>query len=342
MFSHLLLPFLVAMFLAINMGGSGTAPSFSSAYGAKLIRRDLIPGLFGIFVFLGAILAGKNVALTVGKGIVPSESLTIILTTIILLSVALSLLFANLLGIPQSTSQSTIFALVGAASYLNILKTDKLFYQIIPTWFILPIISFVLTYLITKFIYSPIRNRDFIRFSQLPKYPLFRWVVIFASCYVAFAIGSNNVANASGPIASMILNVLHIQSDGDSFILILILSTLIIAPCFGIGSSLFGKKVMRTTGREIVEFGPGSATIISVITASLLLLASVVKGIPTSLVQLNTFSIIAVGISKNGWKPVLGKKTVLKLALVWVIAPVIAFCLSYFLTFLTDFFGIIS
>ena len=60
LFNHLLIPFLVAIFLAINMGGSGTAPSFSAAYGANIIRKGLIPGLFGIMVFIGAIVAGKD------------------------------------------------------------------------------------------------------------------------------------------------------------------------------------------------------------------------------------------------------------------------------------------
>src|SRR5690554_7600690 len=73
LFSHLLLPFVIAMFLAITMGGSGTAPSFSVAYGANLIRKNLIPGLFGLMVFAGAIVAGKNTSVTIGKDILPSE-----------------------------------------------------------------------------------------------------------------------------------------------------------------------------------------------------------------------------------------------------------------------------
>ena len=113
MFSLLLIPFIVAMFLAINMGGSGTAPSFSAAYGSDIIRKDLIPGLFGLFVFAGAILAGKKVVLTIGKGIIPADSMTFTLTTIVLFSIAMALLIANLLRVPQSTSQATIFALLG-------------------------------------------------------------------------------------------------------------------------------------------------------------------------------------------------------------------------------------
>ena len=40
LFSHLLIPFLVAMFLAVNMGGSGTSPAFSAAYGANNVANE--------------------------------------------------------------------------------------------------------------------------------------------------------------------------------------------------------------------------------------------------------------------------------------------------------------
>jgi len=104
LFNHLLIPFIMAMFLAITMGGSGTGPSFSAAYGADVIRKSLIPGLFGIMVFLGAILAGKGTATTLGRELLNPDLMTFVLVSIILFSVAISLLIANLFGIPQSTS----------------------------------------------------------------------------------------------------------------------------------------------------------------------------------------------------------------------------------------------
>lgn len=335
MFSILLVPFILAMFLAINMGGSGTAPSFAAAYGANIIRKDLIPGLFGIFVFIGAIIAGKKVSLTIGKGILPSEVMDLALTSIILLSVALSLLAANLLKIPQSTSQATITALVGPAIYFDILKTEKLFFEIIPTWFILPIVSFLITYIIGKFIYNPVKKRGLINLNQLSFHPGLKFLVIMASLYVAFAIGSNNVANAAGPIASMISNELNISLTDSHFLLIMIVSTLIIAPCFGIGSSLFGHRVVQTTGKEIIDFGPMGATLISFITATLLLFASVTRGIPTSLVQMNTLAIIGLGISKVGWREILQKTSIKKLLTVWIIAPIISLLISFSLTYLS-------
>ncbi len=332
MFSILLIPFIVAMFLSINMGGSGTAPSFSAAYGAGLIRKDLIPGLFGLFVFIGAVLAGKKVVLTIGKGILPADIMGLTLTTIILLSVSLSLLFANLLKIPQSTSQSTVFALMAPAIYFQKLNTQKLLFEILPVWFILPVISFIITYFIGKYIYNPIKKRRLVNFTELSTHPILKYLVIFTSLYVSFAIGSNNVANAAGPVASMMSNNLGIAPDSSQFILLMIASTLIIAPCFSIGSSIFGYRVVQTTGKNIIDFGPLGATLISFITGSLLLFASVTRGIPTSLVQLNVGAIIGLGISKLGWKEILKQTSVKKLFSVWIIAPLLSFVLSYCLT----------
>ena len=106
---------------------------------------------------------------------------------------------------------------------------------------------------------------------------------------------------------------------------------MIVAPCFAIGSSLLGHKVTETTGKQIVEVSPFYATIIAFIVASLLLFASIVKGIPTSLVQLNGAAFIALSITKNGWKNTFQNKTVKKFFTVWGIAPVFAFILTYVL-----------
>ena len=342
MLNGLLLPLLVAMFLGLNMGGSGTAPSFATAYGSGIIRRSLIPGLFGIFVLLGALFAGKNTAVTLGKEILPAVSLDYTLTTIILFSVALSLLFANLIGVPQSTAQTTVVALVAPAHYVGQLNTHKLFYEILPTWVVMPIISFGLMYFIARVISRKFDIKNPGYFLNAKRQKLFSWIVIITSCYVAFSIGSNNVANAAGPITSMITNELHIAPTSQNFVLIMILCTLIIAPVFAIGSSIFGHKLMLKTGTAITEIGKVEASIISFITASLLLTASLTRGIPTSLVQLNTFAILALSVSKVGWKDTFSKKIVKQFWMIWLISPLIAFVFSYFLTSLADQFGLLS
>lgn len=341
LFNHLLIPFLIGIFLAINMGGSGTAPSFSAAYGANILRKSVIPGFFGIMVFAGALIAGKATAVTVGKELLPADMMSFSLVSIILFSVAISLLFANLIGIPQSTSQATILAVTGPACYFRVLNEHKLLLEIIPTWFILPFVSFILCYVIGKYIYTPIRKRGYFTYGGISRHPIIRILIIIMSAYVAFAIGANNVANASGPIASMTINELNIQDEADNFILIMILATLIVAPSFGIGSSIFGHKLVRQTGKGIFLFGPVEAIVISFITASLLLLASIIKGIPSSIVQVNTTSIIGIGVARLGFKNILKKTSVNKFFIVWLIAPIFAFLLSIFLTYVADITGLL-
>jgi sulfate permease len=340
LFSPLLLPFIIAIFFAMNMGGSGTGPAFSAAYGANVIRRSLIPGLFGIMVFLGAILAGKATATTMGRELLSPEFMTRNVVTIILFSVSMSLLVANLFGIPQSTSQSTVLSVAAVAIYFEKFNPDKLMYEIIPAWFILPVISFVISLLIGKYIYRPMRRRGLTmaRAQNANMKPVWNGVLIAMSLYVAFSIGSNNVANASGPIASMTANQLHISVD-ENFILIMILSTLIVAPNFGIGSSIFGHKILKNTGKEIVLFGKFEAVIIAFVSGSLLLFASLSKGIPTSLVQLNVAAILGIGVAKLGYNHIFKKTQVRQFFLMWLISPIIAFSLTILLIYLAGKYG---
>lgn len=341
LFSHLLIPYLTAMFLAINMGGSGTGPSFSAAYGANLVPRSLIPGLFGIMVFLGAILAGKGTATTVGRELISPDLMTFTVVSIILFSVAIALLVANLFGIPQSTSQATVLSVTAAAIYFQELNSSKLLLEIIPTWFILPVLSFFICLIVGKYIYKPIRKRGYTISKQLNENPVLKLLILIMSLYVAFSIGANNVANAAGPIATMTINELNIKLD-NSFVIVMILSTLIVAPSFGIGSSIFGHKIVKKTGKEIVMFGRIEAVIIAFVSASLLLLASVLKGIPSSLVQVNVGAIIGIGVAKLGFRNIFRKTEVNKFFAMWLISPAIAFLLTLFLVYMAEKMGYIG
>ncbi len=338
--SHLLIPFIIAIFLAINMGGSGTGPAFSAAYGANIIKKNWIPGLFGLMVFLGAIIAGKGTATTMGKDILPHELMSFPMVSIILFSVSISLLVANLAGIPQSTSQATVLAVVAPAIYFSVLNKEKLFFVIIPAWFILPVIAFMISFLAGRYIYRPMRRRGLTqsRAQNANLKPIWNGLILLMSLYVAFTIGANNVANASGPIASMTANELNISVD-KNFILIMILSTLMIAPNFGIGSSIFGEKILNNTGKEIVLFGKFEAVIIAFVSASLLLTASLTQGIPTSMVQLNVAAILGIGVAKLGTNHIFRKTEVRKFFLMWIIAPTISFTLALLLTFAADKLG---
>lgn len=334
MFSFILIPFLIGMFLALNMGGSGTGPSFSVAYGANIIRRSAIPGLFGAMVFVGALVLGKKTSITIGKELLDPSLMNIQLLSIIFFAIGISLLIANMMGIPQSTSQSTVFAVAAPAMYFSELNTEKLFFQIVPTWFILPIVSFFLAYLLGKYIYKPLRRRGYTTIPEILHSKTINNLLIVSALYVAFSIGTNNVANAAGPLASMVIKEYHLADNERIFHLILVMTMLIIAPCFGIGSSIFGYRVVQKTGKEIVRFGKFEAIIISFVSASLLIFASAWKGIPTSIVQLNVAAILGIGTAKLGFRNIFSRTQVNSFFAMWIIAPIIAFVLSYLLTWL--------
>jgi hypothetical protein len=56
----------------------------------------------------------------------------------------------------------------------------------------------------------------------------------------------------------------------------------------------------------------------------------------TSLVQLNVAAILGIGVAKLGFKNIFRKTEVNKFFILWIISPLIAFSLSFFLIFIAD------
>lgn len=299
------------------MGASGIAPSFAATWGGKLIKKRDALVLFGIFVILGASLLGKNVALTLGKDLIPKEFLNIKVVLAILSAAALSLFLANILKIPQSTSQVTVGAIIGAGLYLKHLNLKALFLKIIPMWIILPLLAYLLTFILYKNIYPPEHDNLHLYQRIFAHEKKLKLSSLVTSCYVAFAIGTNNVANTVGPLFG-------------GGIIDLTRGLILVAPLFGIGAWLLGKGPLETAGLEIVPLGLVSSTLVSFVTASLLIFASVL-GIPQSLVQLNLASIFAISSLKNGHKYTLDRHITRKTLLVWVITPLFSIGVSYLL-----------
>jgi sulfate permease len=113
------------------------------------------------------------------------------------------------------------------------------------------------------------------------------------------------------------------------------LGLILVAPLFGIGAFLFGKGNLETAGKEIVPLGLFSSTLVSFVTATLLIVASIL-GIPQSLVQLNLFSIFTVGCLKNGYRSTIAHQLTKKTFFIWAITPLIAAALAYLLLFLVN------
>ena len=306
----------VVIFFAMNMGASGIAPTFSAVYGARLLKKKAAAILFTLFVILGALTLGRGVIKTLSQGILPKGFLTPEVAMIILASATLSLFLANLLAIPESTSMVTVGAVVGAGLYFKHLQL-KTFCWLIPLWIGFPVISFVLTFFLYRIIYPPHHGNLWLYHKIFSHERKLKNLAIAISCYGAFAVGTNNVANAIGPLVGAGL----INTTQGLFW---------VAPLFGLGAFIFGKRNMETFGKEVVPLGLITSNLVCLITGTLLVVASSL-GAPFPYVQLNALSIFAISCVKNGHRVTLSHHITKRTLMVWTLTPLLAISVSYLL-----------
>jgi len=307
---------ILASFFAMNMGASGLAPSMAAAYGADFLNRYQAVAFFSLFVLLGAAVAGGRVVETISSDIIPPEFMDARVALIIVGTATLTLFIANLLKIPQSTSQVTVGSMVGIGIYLGSLNGSS-FKLMIPLWFVLPIAAYAITLFLGRWAYPRLR-RFVLAQNLMRRYRLLQGLVIASACYVAFSIGSNNVANATGPLVGANLV--------DAFI-----AALFVAPLFGLGGVVLGMGNLETAGKELTPLGVLAATLVSFVGASLLLLASGL-GMPASEVQITLGAIFAIGVVKNGHAAMLRHPATRRAAMVWTVAPLISILVAYLLS----------
>ncbi len=306
---------LLLILFALNMGGNNFAASFAAAYGGKILTRRKAQILFAIFVFLGAIFMGQPVSETLGNRIIPSQLIKFDTLLIIIISATVTLFIANLLHVPQSTSLVTVGAILGVGIYFRNIYSETFLY-LMPFWIFLPVIGYGLTYLLGKVIYPPRKSNFWIYEKLVNHEERLKAFVIIASCYTAFSVGANNVANAVGPLSG-------VGIIGKTAGLVLI------APIFGLGSLVF-QGSLKTTGEKIVPLGLLTATIILLVTGTLMVTASLL-GVPQSFVMIKVAAVFAISGLKNGHKLTFTNPLTKKTYLSWIITPLIAVMISYVL-----------
>lgn len=306
----------VVIFFATNMGASGIAPTFSAVYGGRLINKKFASLLFTIFVILGSVTLGRGVVKTLSQGILPKGFINIDVALVILASATLSLFLANLLAIPESTSMVTVGAVVGAGLYFRHIQL-KTFLWLIPLWLSFPVISFIITFRLYRIIYPPHHGNLWLYQKIFSHEKKLRILAILISCYGAFAVGTNNVANAVGPLVAA--GVIDVNKG-----------LLLIAPLFGLGALVFGKRNIETFGKEVVPLGLITSNLICMVTGSLLILASSF-GAPFPYVQLNALSVFAISCVKNGHRFTMSHHITKRTLMVWTLTPLLSIGVSYLL-----------
>jgi len=148
--------------------------------------------------------------------------------------------------------------------------------------------------LINRVKVDPGADRDF-HFASVEK--VFAPMMIFTACAMAFAHGSNDVANGIGPLAAVISIV---QSGGEVTQKAGLPLWILVVGGGGIvlGLATMGYKVMKTIGTRITELTPSRGYCATLAAAATVVLASR-TGLPVSTTHIAVGAVIGVGLARG-------------------------------------------
>ena len=126
---------------------------------------------------------------------------------------------------------------------------------------------------------------------------VFAVLMIFTACAMAFAHGSNDVANAVGPLAA-IVNV--VQSGGEIASKSTMPWWILLVGGIGIiaGLAMLGYKVIETIGKNITELTPSRGFAAELAAATTVVLASG-TGLPISTTHTLVGAVLGVGLARG-------------------------------------------
>ncbi len=137
-------------------------------------------------------------------------------------------------------------------------------------------------------------DRDF-HFASVEK--VFTPMMVFTACAMAFAHGSNDVANGIGPLAAI---VSIIQSGGEVAQKSALPLWILVLGGAGIvvGLATLGYRVMQTIGHKITELTPTRGYCATLAAATTVVLASK-TGLPVSTTHIAVGAVIGVGLARG-------------------------------------------
>ena len=142
---------------------------------------------------------------------------------------------------------------------------------------------------------------------------IFKYLQITTAFYIAFAHGSNDVANAVGPLAA----VFSILKSGTVEMKVA-MPTWILALGGGfivIGLLIWGRRVMETVGKKITEITPSRGFCATFAAATVVLICSKM-GLPVSTTHTLVGSVIGVGLARG--LPTLNLGIVKEIVMSWL------------------------
>ena len=326
------------LFLGWSLGSNDAANVFGTAVGTRMVRFKTAAIVCSLFIILGAVISGSGTTETLGKlgaiNALPGAFAACV-------AAGISVYIMTKFGLPVSTTQAIVGAIVGWNLYTGSSTNIKVLLTILSTWILCPIIAALIAMLFFILTKKLLKNTTW-HILRLDAYT--RTALLIAGAFGAYSLGANNIANVMGvfvpiaPFADIQLGSFLIFSSKEQLFL---LGGIAIA----VGVFTYSKKVMFTVGNDLLKLSPVAAFIV-VIAHSIVLFLFASQGIsnflnsvhlpaiplvPVSSSQAIVGAVIGIGILKGGkevqWN-IAGKITI-----GWFLLPVIAALISLVILF---------
>jgi inorganic phosphate transporter, PiT family len=292
---------LAGLYMAWNIGANDLANAMGTSVGTGALSLKQVIIIASVFEFFGAVFFGKRVTETIANGIVPVDIISLVHPDIVVLGMLAAILaagfwvtLATFYNLPVSTSHSIVGSVLGfglIAAYNGTISFSDIHWgglaRIVSSWFISPVLGAVAAY----FIFSIIRRLFLHRAVDLPAIEKkFISLQLITACYMAFAHGSNDVANAIGPLCA----ALKVMGVNGTEVPVWVLGMGGLGMVLGMAT--WGYKVVETIGSKITELTPTRGFSAEFATASVVLLHSY-SSLPISTTHTLVGSVIGVGLA---------------------------------------------
>ena len=329
------------LFLGWSLGANDAANVFGTAVGTRMVKFSTAAFFCSAFVILGAVISGAGASHTLGKlGAVNALGGSFVAA----FSAALTVYGMTRAGLPVSTSQAIVGAIIGWNLFSGF-PTDKTsLIKIVSTWVACPLLAGVIGVILFKLTVS------IVRWAKLHIYRLDAYTrlgLILAGAFGSYSLGANNIANVMGvfvqanPFTNLNFGTFLSFSGVQQLFL---LGAIAIA----VGVYTYSKKVMLTVGTGLLPLSPVGAWVV-VVSHSIVLFLFASQGlehflasaglptiplVPVSSSQAVVGAVIGIGLLKGGkgikWR-VLGN-----IASGWVTTPIIACLVSFVSLFIVQ------
>lgn len=306
----------IAALLAFNIGANNTAAEMSPAYGAGVRTKRQALFLIALFVVLGAIFSGQHVIKTLGRGIVPEATLqgNIWLVILILGVTTLAIFAANRFAVPIATTHAAVCAVAAVGAFYGNLQTAN-FFRVVVWWLVTPGVALILSFFTGRYVYPRVLSWLTGRPSEET---VRKWLGVFVTlsgCFVAYSAGSNNAANSVGILVGYGV-VEPVEAAALAGVMM------------AVGAIAMGGRVLDTVGKGITELCAVRAVFVE-LTASAIILTASHSGIPVSLTEITTMSLLGLGCAQQGVRFTAKLGNVRRIAAFWVASPLLSFSLSF-------------